>query len=110
MGNVIGRGVPGYVFSKDFVIRDDTGIIFLDYEQPLAIFNFWFSIMRTGNFIGQEITVHGWYRRGPMPFIEIYKIESGLDTSHCYVYFAKLFFGTGMTLIGFLFWFSKLGH
>lgn len=31
------RGVPGYIFSEDFVMRDETGIIFLDFRQPLAI-------------------------------------------------------------------------
>src|SRR5262249_54345599 len=41
-GTIIGKGVPGLVYSEDFVLRDRTGIIFLDYQQPLAIWNFLF--------------------------------------------------------------------
>lgn len=99
-GKVIGRGIPGYVFSKDFVVRDDTGIIFLDYEQPLAIFNFWFSIMRTRNFLDHTVTIEGWYRRAPMPYIEIYRIRSNEDESRCYTYLAKVVFGVMMICIG----------
>ena len=34
-GTIIGRGVPGLIWSEDFVMRDSTGILFLDYRQPL---------------------------------------------------------------------------
>lgn len=99
-GKVIGRGIPGYVFSKDFVVRDNTGIIFLDYEQPMALFNFWFSIMRTKNFLDHTVTVEGWYRRAPMPFVEIYRITSSEDVSNCYTYAAKLLFGVALMFGG----------
>ena len=36
-GKIIGRGVPGLIWSEDFVLQDDTGIMYLDYQQPLAI-------------------------------------------------------------------------
>ena len=70
-GKVIGRGIPGYLFSEDFVIKDKTGIMFLDYRQPLAIWEFFFSILRRGNYDDQEVEVHGWYRRAPMPYVEV---------------------------------------
>ncbi len=70
-GTVIGRGIPGYLFSEDFVIRDKTGIIFLDYRQPLAIWEFFFSILRRNKFDGQAVQIVGWYRRAPTPYIEI---------------------------------------
>ena len=34
-GTIIGKGVPGLIWSEDFVMRDATGILFLDYRQPL---------------------------------------------------------------------------
>ncbi len=73
-GTVIGRGVPGYIFSEDFVMRDSTGIIFLDYRQPLRIWEFFFGLLRAGEYNGQEVTVEGWYRRAPMPYLEIKSI------------------------------------
>ena len=38
-GSIIGRGNPGCIFNEDFVIKDSTGIIFLDYNQPVKIVN-----------------------------------------------------------------------
>ena len=70
-GVIIGRGVPGYIFSEDFVMRDETGIIFLDYRQPLAIWEFFFGLLKAGEFQGANVTVEGWYRRAPVPYIEV---------------------------------------
>ena len=50
-GNVIGRGDAGYIFSEDFVIRDETGIMFLDYNQPLWLVNKIFAIFKAKSFI-----------------------------------------------------------
>ena len=74
-GTVIGRGIPGYMFSEDFVMKDDTGIIFLDYRQPLAIWELLFGLLKAGTFEGKRVTVEGWYRRSPTPYIEIKTIE-----------------------------------
>ncbi len=73
-GTVIGRGVPGYIFSEDFVMRDETGIIFLDFRQPLAIWELLFGLLRAGKFNGKEVEVEGWYRRAPVPYLEIKSI------------------------------------
>ena len=70
-GTVRGKGVPGYILSDDLVLQDDTGIIFLDHRQPLAIWEWIWGWMRGDSMIGKEITVQGWYRRSPMPYIEI---------------------------------------
>lgn len=66
-GRIIGRGVPGLIWSEDFVFQDETGILFLDYRQPLAIWNFLFGLLRAGQYQGEEVTVQGWYRRSPVP-------------------------------------------
>ena len=75
-GTVIGRGIPGYLFSEDFVIQDKTGIMFLDYRQPLAIWEFFFSIFRRKKFDNQAVEVIGWYRRAPMPYVEVKELIS----------------------------------
>ncbi|MCK9225094.1 MAG: M48 family metalloprotease [Candidatus Muirbacterium halophilum] len=98
-GKIIGRGIPGYIFSEDFIIQDQTGIIFLDYKQPLRIFEFFFAILRAGDFSGQDVTITGWFRRAPVPYIEILNLKSSFQNLNCYVYWFKLFWGV-LCIIG----------
>ncbi|GEM_PF-230031 len=84
-GTVIGRGVPGYIFSEDFVMRDDTGIMFLDYRQPIAIWEAMYGLLKAGGYTGKDVVIEGWYRRAPMPYIEINKITSEGAVSKSYV-------------------------
>jgi hypothetical protein len=94
-GRIIGKGVPGLIFSDDFVLRDPSGILFLDYNQPLAIWNFLFGLLRAGEYQGQEVCVHGWFRRAPVPYLEIYQLEpadGSVPARTCYSrHAAKLF-------------------
>ncbi len=76
-GTIIGRGVPGYIFSEDFVMKDDTGIIFLDYRQPLAIWEWLFGLLKAGEFQGRDVEVQGWYRRSPVPYVELQSLRCG---------------------------------
>lgn len=110
-GRLIGRGVPGLIFSEDFVLKDETGIIFLDYNQPLPFWNLLFGLLRAGDMIGRDITVTGWYRRAPVPFIEIRTITgpSG-KTLKCHTYPAKLLLALSLMALGvFLLLFSLTG-
>jgi heat shock protein HtpX len=74
-GTIIGKGVPGLVYSEDFVLRDQTGIMFLDYHQPLAIWNFLFGLLKAGEYQGKNVRVSGWFRRSTIPYFEISRIE-----------------------------------
>jgi Zn-dependent protease with chaperone function len=89
-GTVIGRGVPGLIWSEDFVIQDETGIMFLDYRQPIRIFEFLFGLLRRGQLEGERVVAKGWYRRAPVPFIELKTLKAGGKTRRCYVYHMKL--------------------
>jgi heat shock protein HtpX len=91
-GRVIGRGVPGLIWSEDFVMQDDTGIMFLDYRQPWRIWEFLFGLLRRGEWAGREVEAEGWYRRAPVPYVELKRIASGGDTRRCYVFHVKLVF------------------
>ncbi len=85
-GTVIGRGVPGLIWSEDFVLRDESGIIFLDYRQPLPLWDFFFGLLKAGSYTGVRVEVHGWYRRAPVPYVEIASIRdlaSGVERK-CY--------------------------
>jgi Zn-dependent protease with chaperone function len=103
-GTIIGKGVPGLIWSKDFVIQDPTGILFLDYEQPLALWAWLFGLLRAGRYQGKEVRVQGWFRRAPMPYLEIYHLDvvDGSESSRtCYSYWATLIGCALLSVIGF---------
>jgi Zn-dependent protease with chaperone function/Zn-finger nucleic acid-binding protein len=89
-GRFIGRGIPGLIWSEDFVLQDSSGIIFIDYKQPLALWNFFFGLTRAQSFTGEEVTLDGWYRRAPIPYIELKHMRSPRDEQTCHTYTAKL--------------------
>ena len=72
-------------------MEDDTGIIFLDYRQPLAIWEVLFGLLKAGRYEGRTVTVEGWYRRSPVPFVEINRISADDGTkSRSWVPFMKM--------------------
>ena len=85
-GTIIGRGNPGCIFSEDFVIKDKTGIMFLDYNQPLTLINKIFALFKSKEYFDKEVTVKGWYRRSPTPYVEIYEYEVDGKTKKIYTY------------------------
>jgi heat shock protein HtpX len=101
-GTIVGKGVPGLIWSEDFVIHDGTGIIFLDYRQPFRFWEFFFGLLKARDLQGKDVIVEGWYRRAPVPFLEIRKLTVTSDgrTRRCYVKLAKLASGAALTLLG----------
>ena len=96
-GTFIGRGTPGFIFSEDFVLRDETGIVFIDYKQPLSIMNFFFGLFKAKQYINKEVVIHGWYKRAPVPYVELYHMTVDGVTKKCYTY------GFKKAMIGILF-------
>lgn len=74
-GKIIGRGNPGCIFNEDFIIKDETGIIFLDYKQPLKLQDKIFALFKAPEYFNKSAKITGWYRRSPVPYIEINTIE-----------------------------------
>ena len=85
-GEIIGRGDPGCIFNEDFVLQDDSGIIFLDYNQPLFILNKIFAIFKAKENIDRHAVIKGWYRRSPVPYVELYTMEVEGKTKKIYTY------------------------
>ncbi len=75
-GRIIGRGIPGLLWSEDLVVRNHTGFMVLDYRQPIRLFQWLFGLLRAERFIGQDVEVTGWYRRYPRPFLEVWQIRT----------------------------------
>ncbi|MGM0607193.1 MAG: M48 family metalloprotease [Candidatus Muiribacteriota bacterium] len=101
-GKIIGRGKPGLIWDPNFILQDDTGIVFLDYSQPLAILNFLFGLLKAGGYKGQNVQIEGWYRRAPIPYIEIKNISSPTGLHTCYTYHIRIYLGYFITLLGIL--------
>ena len=91
-GTIIGRGNPGCIFNEDFVIKDKTGIIFLDYNQPLNIVNKIFAIFKSSSYFDKEVEVKGWYRRSPVPYVEIYEYTVDGKTKKIWTYTVTIIF------------------
>ncbi len=85
-GKIIGRGNPGCIFNEDFVIKDETGIIFLDYNQPLNVINKIFALFKSSEYFDKDVVVEGWYRRSPVPYVEIYKYTVDGKEKKIYTY------------------------
>ena len=88
-GKIIGKGVPGLIWSEDFILKDETGIIFLDYRQPLRIWEFFFGLMRSEKLQDADVEIRGWYRRSPAPYLELKTLETNGKSRECYVYLIK---------------------
>lgn len=101
-GNIIGKGDPGCIFSEDFIIQDETGIIFLDYNQPMFIINKVFALFKSHKYIDKKIKVKGWYRRSPVPYVEIYEYEIDGTVKKVYTYVVSLILYVLLTVIGIL--------
>ena len=99
-GEIIGRGQAGQIFSEDFFLKDKTGMIFLDHE-PFGL-NVFFAFRHFEKFQGQEVTVQGWYRRAPSPYLEVWKIQSPQRQSKAYTYIYKIIFGWIGVVLGLL--------
>jgi heat shock protein HtpX len=81
-GEVIGHGVPGAFWSPDLVLNDESGMMFLLYRSSIPLGRLLFAICSADRFIGERITVKGWYRRGLKPYVEIRRIEARLPKPH----------------------------
>ena len=85
-GTIIGRGNPGCIFNEDFVIKDDSGIMFLDYNQPLTIVNKIFALFKSKEYFDKKIKIKGWYRRSPVPYVELKTMEIDGKEKKVYTY------------------------
>lgn len=75
-GKIVGRGVPGYYFSEDMYFQDNTGLMYVDYRFGIRIVDLIFSLRTVRKLVGQRVRITGWYRRGPIPYIQVDTIES----------------------------------
>jgi Zn-dependent protease with chaperone function len=99
-GTIIGKGIPGLIWSEDFVMRDATGILFLDYRQPLRIWEWLFGLFRAGEFAGKPVEAVGWFRRAPLPYLELMSITVDGVTRNSYARHARYVWAALVALVG----------
>ncbi|HDM05865.1 MAG TPA: peptidase M48 [Candidatus Aenigmarchaeota archaeon] len=76
-GMVIGRGVPGFIFSEDMMFKDRSGLIYLNYESLIPIFgNLAFAWWKVKELIEEPCTARGWFVRGMTPLLELKELET----------------------------------
>jgi heat shock protein HtpX len=80
-GEIVGRGQPGAFWSPDLLFKDETGILFMVDRQSIPLARFILS-QGTDRWVGQRVTLEGWYRRGMTPFIELSRITGEQGDSH----------------------------
>lgn len=75
-GRIVGRDTPGFVLSADLVLQDGSGLVALDYRQPIPFADALFGFRKAEQFIDEEVVVRGWYRRTPNPVIELRELAT----------------------------------
>ncbi len=83
-GKIIGRGNPGCIFNEDFVLQDETGIVMLDYEQPLFLINKFFAFFKSPEYFDKVVTARGYYRRSPVPYIQLKEVVIDGEVKKCH--------------------------
>jgi Zn-dependent protease with chaperone function len=77
-GEIVGRGVPGYIFSEDMMMQDKTGLLYIDYQGGIPLFsNLMFALKKLKALIGSKINAQGWFFRSNVQLLRLKKIEAG---------------------------------
>jgi heat shock protein HtpX len=81
-GKILGRGEPGAFWSPDLVLRDATGIMFILYRQSIPFARFIFGTSEAESYVGHEVVLEGWFRRGLAPYVELSKLTGEFNSVH----------------------------
>lgn len=100
-GEIVGRGQAGYAFSEDMMFKDDTGLMYLQYESWLGgLGNMLFAWRGINDYLGNDVALRGWYFRGLMPHVGLRRIASDTDETTSALPYLGLAGGAVIALIG----------
>lgn len=107
-GELIGRGVPGYALSEDFMFQDKTGLIYVDYQHSIPVLgDLFFAFTKAKSMVGQKASAQGWFFRGFGQFVALDTLQAGGQTLKSRQKTLTLFFavlacvlGLGLLLMG----------
>jgi len=64
-GQVVGRGIRGYIFGEDMMYQDSTGLIFLNYSSAFGLIgDIFFALREIKKLFGVPSRAVGWFYRG----------------------------------------------
>ncbi|HVN65291.1 MAG TPA: M48 family metalloprotease [Methanomicrobiales archaeon] len=102
-GKLVGRGVPGLIFSEDMMMQDSTGLMFVNYESWLPFFgNLFFGLKKVPQLVNREAAISGWFLRGVSPMLGLGSLETGSEKIRGYVKLGGLIGGTILAVVGIL--------
>lgn len=100
-GKIIGRGIPGLIFSEDMMMQDVTGLMYLNYQSLIPLFgNLIFAFTKLDSLIGKEVKVEGWFLRGLSSRLELKKIYYNNETIDSHVKTLGIIIGVLFLVIG----------
>jgi len=111
-GKIIGKGIPGHWLSEDLYFQDNTGRMLIDYRYGFKLMDFWWALRRADELVEQNVRIQGWYRRGPIPYLQVDTIwtQEGRRfrnySKHMTYILAVVFFIIGVFL--FYLWFTVI--
>jgi heat shock protein HtpX len=74
--------------------------VYIDYRQPLHIWEWLFGLFRAGEFAGKPVEAVGWFRRAPLPYLELKSITVDGVTRHSYARHARYIGAALLAVIG----------
>lgn len=99
-GVIVGRGIPGLIFSEDMMFQDETGLIYLNYEGMFPFLsNIIFALFKIDNIIGKEVEVQGWFLRSLSSRLELKTIKTKEKTLRSWITFWMMFGNLFLTLV-----------
>jgi Zn-dependent protease with chaperone function len=76
-GQVIGRGVPGFIFGEDMMYQDSTGLVFLNYSSAFGfVGNIIFALGKIKKLFNVPSLAVGWFYRGIGSMISLKYIQT----------------------------------
>lgn len=99
-GRIVGKGVPGLIYSEDMMMQDQTGLIYLNYESVMPVLgNLLFGWTKVDRLIGKQVKARGWFLRHLTTRLELANISNGEEV-RSHVRFWGIASGALATVIG----------
>lgn len=100
-GKLIGRGVPGLIFSEDMVMQDRTGLMFVNYESWLPwLGNLLFGWRKVPQLLNKDANISGWFVRGISPMVGMREMQAGKERLRGFVKLGGIVGGLILIAIG----------
>ena len=100
-GTIVGRGFPGCPFSEDFVVDDQTGLLYIDFKALVpGIGDLFFALSKLKQVLGKHGTFKGWFFRDLSGKLVLAQAEVEGNVIHSHPRAWGLFRGAVLILVG----------